>query len=94
MDGALMATKPHNDIKWMVSCWALVHFFHFFTSFFLGVRQENMESTIIYGWVKAHYNDPSEVSPCTTFQGCACLGVSHPKLLKDFHKFLTYYVKI
>jgi len=53
-----------------------------------------MESTIIYGWVKAHYDDLSEVSHCITFQGCARLCVSHPKLLKDFHNIIAYYVKI
>jgi hypothetical protein len=78
----------------MVSWLALVHSFHFSTSFFLGVKQGNVESPIIYGWVKARYNDASEVSHCTTFQGCACLCVSHFKLLKDFHNLFTYYVKI
>jgi hypothetical protein len=45
-------------------------------------------------WVKAHYMTPFGVSYCTTFQGCACLSVSHVKLLKDFHKIFAYYVTI
>jgi hypothetical protein len=53
-----------------------------------------MESSIINGWVKAHYSDPSKVSHCTTFQGCACLCVSHFKVLKDFHNIFAYYVKV
>jgi hypothetical protein len=53
-----------------------------------------MESPINYGWVKTNYGDPFEVSHYTTFQGCACLGVSHLKLLKDFHSIFAYNVKI
>jgi hypothetical protein len=79
----------------MVSKWTLVHFFHFSISFFLGVTQGKTESPIIYGWVKAHYNDPLELSHCIIFQGCACLCVSHLKLFKDFlsmflHTMLKY----
>jgi hypothetical protein len=37
---------------------------------------------------------PFVVSHCTTFQECACLNVSHFKLLKDFHNIFAYYVKI
>ncbi len=29
-----------------------------------------------------------EVSHCTIFKGCACLTVSHFKLVKDFHSVL------
>jgi hypothetical protein len=34
------------------------------------------------------------VSHCTTFQGCACLNVSHLKSLKEFHNIFAYYVRI
>jgi len=37
---------------------------------------------------------PVEVSHCITFQGCACLSVSHLKLLKEFHNIFAYYVII
>jgi hypothetical protein len=45
-------------------------------------------------WVKAHYGDSFHVSHCTTFQGCACLSLSHLKLLKEFHNIFVYYVRI
>jgi hypothetical protein len=31
---------------------------------------------------------------CTTFKGCACLSISHLKLLKDFDNIFAYYVRI
>jgi hypothetical protein len=37
---------------------------------------------------------PIGVSHYTTFQGCACLNVSHFKLLKYFHNIFAYYVRI
>jgi hypothetical protein len=37
---------------------------------------------------------PFGVSHCIAFQGYACLSVSHLKLLKDFHNFFAYYVRI
>ncbi len=37
---------------------------------------------------------PFGASHCTAFQGCACLNVSHLKLLKDFHNIFAYYVRI
>jgi hypothetical protein len=44
--------------------------------------------------MKTHYDDPLWVSYCTAFQGCACLSVSHLKILKDFHNIFAYYVRI
>jgi hypothetical protein len=46
-----------------------------------------------YGW-KHITLTPFGVSHCITFQGCACLNVSHLKLLKDFHNSFAYYVRI
>jgi len=37
---------------------------------------------------------PFGVSHYITFQGCACLSVSHLKLSKDFHNIFAYYVRI
>jgi hypothetical protein len=34
------------------------------------------------------------VSHCITFQGCACLNVSHLESLKEFHNIFAYYVRI
>jgi len=30
------------------------------------------------------------VSHCIIFQGCACLNVSHLKILKEFHNIFAY----
>jgi hypothetical protein len=37
---------------------------------------------------------PFWVLHCTIFPGCACLNVSHLKLLKDFHNIFAYYVRM
>jgi hypothetical protein len=37
---------------------------------------------------------PFGVSHCIVFQGCACLSVSHFKLLKYFYNIFTYYFRI
>jgi hypothetical protein len=34
------------------------------------------------------------MSHCTTFQRCACLTISHFKILNDFHNMFAYYVEI
>jgi hypothetical protein len=36
---------------------------------------------------------PFWVSNCIIFQGCACLNVSHLKILKEFHNIFVYYIK-
>jgi len=41
------------------------------------------------GW-KHTTMTPFGISHCITFQGCACLSVSHLKLLKEFHIMLEY----
>jgi hypothetical protein len=45
-------------------------------------------------WWKHTMVTPFGVSHYTTFMGCACLSVSHFKILKYFHNIFAYYVKI
>jgi len=37
---------------------------------------------------------PFRMSYYITFQGCACLNVSHLNFLKNFHNIFVYYVRI
>jgi len=52
-----------------------------------------LENFIPKGW-KHTTVTPFKVSNYTTFQGCACLNVSHLKLSKYFHNIFAYYVRI
>jgi hypothetical protein len=36
---------------------------------------------------------PFAMLNCITFQGCACLNLSHFKFSKDFHNIFAYYVR-
>ncbi len=70
----------------LVGIGSFFSFFHFLFSW--SKTGEHVITHNLWLGVKAHYNDPFEVSRCTIFQGCACLCVSHFKLLKDFHNYV------